>query len=128
MFETPMSSPQMMRMFGLRLGRTADGVACAGVAFGACASAPEVIVAAATSAEEPNRIFRRLRILSSVSCDDVWCRSGSLSRLVMLLSVLHKKAWTHCSASFLVLWPNPDVAGGSPAQFTARCRRCCGPS
>jgi hypothetical protein len=36
----------------------------------------------------------------------------------MLLSVLHKKALTHRSAEFLVLRPNPTMAGGSHAQFT----------
>src|ERR1700733_1146395 len=58
MLAMPISSPQMMRMFGLRPDG-AEGVACAGAAFCACASAPDVSVAAATSVDVPSRRFLR---------------------------------------------------------------------
>src|SRR5580693_1371845 len=62
----PMSSPQMMRMFGLRPDEAAGAVVTVlGVAFSACASAPEVSVAAATRVDVPSNILRRLRALSS---------------------------------------------------------------
>ena len=55
---------------GLAAGRTAGagvGAAGGGCRRGllACASAPEVIAAAATSADEPSRMLRRLRAWSS---------------------------------------------------------------
>src|SRR3984885_15164139 len=62
----PMSSPQMMRMFGLRPDEAAGAVVTVlGAAFSACASAPEVSVAAATRVDVPSNILRRLRALSS---------------------------------------------------------------
>src|ERR1700722_20748021 len=109
MLGCPISSPKMTRMLGLRpegAEGVAGGVACAGVAFGASASAPEVMVAAAASADEPNRMLRRLREQSCFSFNGASCRSRSFSRLVMLLSllsVLHRRLGLICSASFLVL-------------------------
>src|SRR5258708_1328993 len=75
MLATPTSSPQMMRILGLL---PEGAVGAAGVAFCVCASAPEVIVAAATSADEPSRMLRRLRARSLVSFIGASCRSCSL--------------------------------------------------
>src|SRR4051812_21841375 len=58
----PMSSPQMTRMLGLRPDGT--GLA-AGAAFGACARASEVSVAAATIDDVPKRRFLRSIDLSA---------------------------------------------------------------
>src|SRR5580698_599995 len=75
----PISSPKMTRMFGWRPDAADGAGAAVGAAFCACASAPEVIVAAATSAEEPSRILRRLGARSAVPFDDVWRRSSLVS-------------------------------------------------
>src|SRR5258706_9767543 len=51
----------MTRMFGLRPeGAAGAGLGAAGAAFCACASAPELNVAAATSVDVPSRMLRRL--------------------------------------------------------------------
>src|SRR5258705_5014606 len=51
----------MTRMFGLRPeGAAGAGPGAAGAAFCACASAPELNVAAATSVDVPSRMLRRL--------------------------------------------------------------------
>src|SRR5437868_4605410 len=73
MFAMPMSSPQITRIFGFR----PDGevVVVAGAAFCLWASAAEIIVAIATSADEPSRIFRRLRAWLSASFDGASLRS-----------------------------------------------------
>jgi hypothetical protein len=51
-------------MFGF-LPDEAAGAVAPGAVFCACASAPEVSVAAATSVDVPSRMLRRLRALSS---------------------------------------------------------------
>src|SRR4029079_7083114 len=64
----PTSSPKMTRMLGLRPDAAAGaGAGVAGAGFWACASAPDVIAAAATRLELPSRILRRLRVRSSVA-------------------------------------------------------------
>ena len=50
----------------------------AGAAFCACANASEVIAAAATRADEPSKIFRRVGARSSVAHNAALCRSCSL--------------------------------------------------
>ena len=55
-----------------RRGRAAGAAAgAAGAAFCACASAPDVIAAAATSVEVPSRMLRRLMDCSSVLSDEI---------------------------------------------------------
>src|SRR6185295_343658 len=54
----------MTRIFGLLPDTAAGAAGVAGAAFCACASAPEVIAAAAASVDVPNRMLRRLSALS----------------------------------------------------------------
>src|ERR1700722_2473341 len=82
-------------MFGLRPDDAADGAGsgvAAGAAFCACASAPDVSVAAATSVDVPSRILRRLSARSSASLAETSCGFLVFASLDILLSVLHKKA------------------------------------
>jgi predicted acylesterase/phospholipase RssA len=65
-------------MFGLRPdGVAGAGLGAAGAAFWACASAPEVNVAAATSVDVPKRMLRRLMDLLPAVSDDIAARSLS---------------------------------------------------
>src|SRR5882757_5402150 len=71
MFATPISSPQIIRMLGLRPDAAAGAGAgaptgAAGAAFWACARALDVSAAAATRVEVPSRILRRLTVRLSV--------------------------------------------------------------
>src|SRR6186713_1089641 len=111
MFATPTSSPQITRMFGLRpdaAGGAGAGAAvgAAGAAFCACANAPEVIAAAATSADEPSRILRRLRVRSSFSLVEVSCRPLSVSS-DMQHSFRTVRTNGYCVAAVLFTQRNP---------------------
>src|SRR6266550_673034 len=86
----PISSPKMTRILGLRPGAGA-GTAAEGAAFWACASAPEVSVAAATSVDVPSRIFRRLMDLPPVLSDRNSTRTSSLSLPLICLSIFCRK-------------------------------------
>src|SRR5258706_2252850 len=84
----PISSPKMTRIFGLRPdGAAGAGPGAAGAAFWACANAPEVKVAAATSVDVPSRMFRRLMDLLPVLSDRNSIRSSPFALLLIRLSV-----------------------------------------
>src|ERR1700678_4271831 len=121
----PISSPKITRMFGWRPD-AADGAGAAagGAAFCACASAPDVIVAAATSAEEPSRILRRLGARSAVSFDDVSYRSCSLVSSGILGSFFTVRTDDYSVAGVLFTQRNPtwlvDVSTGSAWRAAGR--------
>ena len=100
-----MSSAMIMRMFGLRPLDEAGVGERAGAAFCACASTPDVIVVAATSADEPSRILRRLGARSSVSFAS--CRSRSLVSLGILGSFCTVTTDNYSAGGVLFTQRNP---------------------
>ena len=90
-----------------RRGRCSRAAGVPGAAFCACASAPEVIAAAATSADEPSKILRRLRAPPSFSFDEVSCRPRSLVPSGMRRSFFTVRTDNHSVAAVLFTHRNP---------------------
>src|SRR6185295_9345051 len=74
----------MTRIFGLLPDAAAGAAGVAGAAFCACASAPELIAAAAASVDVPNRMLRRL---SALSFEEFGVRAPGCLLLVLPLAI-----------------------------------------